>query len=92
MWLERTPSAVVTAYVAMLPRLEAEESLLTANRISMGGGQLKPDVAARIERHWHDQITPRAETPAPRRPDPAALRALGFAVRKVRRPKRRKAS
>lgn len=40
-WLERTPSAVFSAFSRMIPRIEAHESRLGANVVAVGHG-IKP--------------------------------------------------
>lgn len=78
-WLDGFPRAVVWAHVAMLPRIEAGESLLAVERIAVavGGG-------ADTIRAW--QRVAHVETARVRRATPADLKALGFGYRKV--PKR----
>jgi len=81
----RTPSAIVLALLAMQPRLEAEESILAANRIAVGGGKLKAEDARRIAQHW--SAAANDEQVAKAAPDANALRAAGIAVRTVKRKK-----
>jgi hypothetical protein len=40
-WLDKTPSAVVAAFSAMIPRLSAHESRTRANEVAIGRG-IKP--------------------------------------------------
>lgn len=88
-WLAEIPQAVVNAHVAMLPRLDAEESLLAAMRVGVGSGSLKKDAAQSIQREWSRRAnrTPRL-SPFSTLPPPHKVGAKGFGVRKV--PKRRK--
>jgi hypothetical protein len=52
MWLERLPIRIVRDFAEMLPRLQAEESLLTADRVALGAGTLKQDAARELGRRW----------------------------------------
>lgn len=46
-WLERTPQCIVHAHLEMLPRLEAEESLVSAHATAIGGA-----MAGSKRREW----------------------------------------
>jgi len=85
MWLTRMPSALVRACLQMLPRLEAEESVLAANRYKVGSGTLPKEQHDAIAGAWEQQ----ADRPRPKA-DPSALVAHGFQVRKVKGRKRSK--
>jgi hypothetical protein len=67
----------------MLPRLQAEESFLTAERTVIGSGTLEPSVARATTRRW-SQATGRAVARAAQA-SPAALGAIGIGVRHVPR-------
>lgn len=81
-----TPIALVNACIAMLPRLEAEESIVTSNRIAHGSGRLERGQALRLAREWSraaDEGRPGAR-PVPVTPD--ILEAAGIGVRVVTAP------
>jgi hypothetical protein len=80
--LTTIPTAVVMAGMRMLPRLQAEESITEANRIAFGNGKLTEEAAAQMARQWSTAARPDA---APAKPQPMALAARGFTVRKVKR-------
>ena len=46
------PTRLLSAYLQMLPPLQAEQSLLDATRIAVGTGSLKKGVGERIMRGW----------------------------------------
>jgi len=88
-WLADTPTIVVSTAAAMLPRLEAEESVAMANRIGMGTGSLTEEDQKALSREWAAR-TAQPDAPAST-PNPAPLAQMGFAVRripKVRTPKK----
>lgn len=80
------PIPLLRAHLAMLPRLEAEESLVTVERLAVGTGSLKTAVRSRILDSWAKAARPLA---VQRPTDPATRRALaaaaGIGVRVVRR-------
>lgn len=51
-WLTAVPMCVLSALVAMLPRLESEESLLAAMRTAVGGGTLRQCDSQRVREGW----------------------------------------
>lgn len=75
-----TPIAVIRSSAAMMPRLEAEESLLAAQRASVGSGTLKADDAKAIVRRWTEAARPDRR---PQAADPGALAAIGIGVQAV---------
>jgi hypothetical protein len=81
----RMPTCLVIALLTMQPRLEAEESLLAANRIAVGGGKMKSADSGRLLREWAGAAHPEAPNP---KPDAGVLQAAGFAVRRVKRVKK----
>lgn len=86
-WLATMPIAVVRAYQAMLPRLEAQESLTAAQRTSVGTGRYKPEEAQRLIRAWQRRSVSETSTPAAALADPAAqgsgLGRMGIAAHRV---------
>jgi len=84
MWLAQTPTALVLSSYARIPALEAEQSILTVNRISMASGNMKAEVAASLGQRWNALISGES---AIAKPDPHVLRQHGFAVRTFQRPK-----
>ena len=77
-WLAETPRAVVRAHLLMLPRIGAEESLLTAQRIAVGTGSLKADACRDLMRDWLRVAS--AGQPLKRAVSRASLRAMGKAA------------
>lgn len=78
------PLWLVRAYLAMLPRLTAEESLQAAERTAMGSGALKKSAYQSVHRRWvraaaHGMTRPVRPRGAV---DPAALAAMGIGVRR----------
>lgn len=78
------PIPLLQSHLTALPRLEAEESLLEAERIAVGSGSLKPDPRADVVAAWRD----RAEVKVVRRPrdrasHAAQLAAAGIGIRVV---------
>ncbi len=71
------PMALVRAYLAMLPRLTAEETLAASTAVALGSGTLKnPDqVEGALMR-----VVRGDRKPAARVRDPAALAAMGIGV------------
>ena len=55
--------AVIEAYAAELPKLEAHESLRRMTEIAVGTGSVKPEESRRIVRSWEGQ----ADREPPRR-------------------------
>lgn len=86
-WLAETPVSVVQACMAMLPRLEAQESLQAANRYKVGSGKLPKEQHDALAREWEQQA--HAGRPKPKA-DPSVLAAHGFAIRRVKGKKRSK--
>jgi hypothetical protein len=79
-----TPLAIVRASSRMLPRLEAEESLLATQRTAVGTGSLSKDDRQAVVRRWARQVDIPA-TQAVRTKDPGALAAMGIGLRQARR-------
>ena len=83
------PTAIVRSSIAMLPRLQAEESILAVNRTALGSGSLAKDDARALSRTWSKAANGGQEQPAIRisTDDPAKLKDLGIGVKrgKVRR-------
>ncbi len=66
-----------------LPRLEAEESLMAAQRTALGSGTLTRQAAARLDRQLVDQARGTGRRPAVSlRPDQAAALGIGYVVTK----------
>jgi hypothetical protein len=70
------PLAVIRAFVAMLPRLEAEEALKTAQRVSVGTGATKNGRA--VIRGW--ERAARGGRSRAVKPTPDQLADLGIGV------------
>lgn len=75
------PLALLRASMHMLPRLEAEESILAANRVAMGSGAMKPEDAQRVARGWERQAG--ASLIQPAGSPPRALPHMGLGARPV---------
>jgi hypothetical protein len=78
----------VRSSLAMLPRLEAEESLLAVDRLAVGGGHLERDAMRRTLDRWLMAADPSARSPRRRRvmlASPDALADMGIGVTVVPR-------
>lgn len=88
-WLARTPRGVVRAHLVMLDRLDAQESLLMAQRIAVGTGSLKGNTGRQWAEEW--ALAGRGESaPEPRTgptPPQVVLGRIGIGVRKTRKVK-----
>lgn len=80
-WLERTPVAVLRAYLVMIPRLSGEESVRAANVVAVGSGTLERDDRRSLVASWtnHQRRDRRDTAPT----DPTALASVGIGVRVV---------
>jgi len=81
-WLTAVPCAIVRACLVMMPRLEAEESLLQADRVGIGTGSFEKSTARRILQRW-DELR-RGPAPAAKKATPAALAGAGIGHRTVK--------
>ncbi len=77
------PMGYLRAFVTMRPRLEAEESLLAAQRGSVASGFMKAEDSRRIIRSWETQKGDRPERT--RRATPGQLRDMGISYVEVSR-------
>jgi len=77
LWLTRVPLALVRAHVEMLPRLQAEESLLTARRVAVGSGSMSSKDARSTQADWLRTIEPHTAR-ARQKASPADLAAMGI--------------
>lgn len=82
-----TPIAVIRACAAMMPQLQAEESLLAFQRTAVGSGSLAKDDAQAILRGWERQAFPERPHAVVRNPSRDELRAMGVGVRVVKKVK-----
>ena len=76
-WLSDVPVVVVEAFTAMLPRLQAEESLQEAERMAVGAGNRSKDFTRDVTRRWA------ASAGIRRKAQPATMAdlvAMGFEV------------
>jgi hypothetical protein len=46
------PMWLINSYIEMLPRLQAEESLLEVARIGIGTGSMEKQMRSKIHRQW----------------------------------------
>jgi hypothetical protein len=77
MWLRRVPMVLVESYLAMLPRLEAEEAIDAASRVGVGSGTMSADTSRRLRRTW--ERLAEGNTPRPRlTPSVEQLSVMGF--------------
>lgn len=76
-WLERLPFRIVRACAAMMPRLQAEESLTAVERTAVGTGSLKKEDAQAITRAWARDVAPSSRERV-QRITPEALEAIGI--------------
>ncbi|MBB5987435.1 hypothetical protein [Sphingobium lignivorans] len=72
----------MTAFTAMLPRLDAEERLAAINDRSIAAGAMEPVKARRMIRRLEQAARGGAPRRAPRA-TPAVLEAMGVPVREV---------
>lgn len=81
-WLTETPRRIVRACLAMLPRLQAEESLLAVRRTGLGVGAFARHDARKLTEAW---VAAAHATPSGRRPtqhaSPDILATMGIGVR-----------
>lgn len=75
-WLTKTPIRLVWACAAMLPALQADESILAVQRMAVGSGHLERATAERIIHGW-ERIASRTPEPA-RRARLAPMSARGL--------------
>lgn len=84
------PTPILNAYAEQLPRLSAEESLLSANRIAVGTGSLKKGEGRRVVAGWSRQVDDRRSVVRPKGPSEYAahMAAMGIGVKReqVKRP------
>lgn len=77
-WL-LVPEAVMNAYVAMLPRLEAEQTQRMVNALlAAGGHSMRKDLRAAYLRGLEDQANGGRVLERPMRPRPGQLQRLGL--------------
>ena len=72
--------AIVRACGRMLPRLEAEESILEADRLGVGTRAVRPQAVTETIERWQRTAHPAHTRPRPRRQraNPDTLAALGI--------------
>lgn len=81
-WLYEAPGALVRAFMAMLPRLDAEEALGRASVQALGSGSMKKRDAMKLERQLRRAANGGASVRAAR-PSTAQLAMMGIGVRKA---------
>ena len=81
------PVGIFMAYVEMMPRLTAEESLTAMRRVAMGSGNMEKDVAKGIVREWRQMAAGNQDNrEKPRKTvDRGAMAAAGIKVKAVKR-------
>jgi hypothetical protein len=78
------PIPLLRSHLAALPRLEAEESLLEAERIAVGSATLKPAPRGEVLAAWRDQAGVKVvRRPRDRAAHGAQLAAAGIGIRVV---------
>lgn len=81
------PIPLLRSHLAALPRLEAEESLLAAERIAVGSATLKPAPRDAVVAAWREQAEVRiVRRPKDRAAHGAQLAAAGIGIRVVPKP------
>lgn len=77
------PTPLLNSYAEMAPRLAAEESLLTAERIAVGTGSLRKGVGRRIAHGWERQADQRRIAIRPKGPGEyaATMASVGIGVK-----------
>lgn len=58
-----TPGAIFETSLRMMPRLEAEESILAVNRAAVAAGTMDPSARARLTARWERQALPQPVEP-----------------------------
>jgi hypothetical protein len=85
-WWAEVPVGLMRRYLAMMPRLEAEESFRSANRIAVGTGALSKDASRGVTGAWRAAA---GLSVARRQAAPSLLRHAGIGRRLVPRAARR---
>lgn len=83
-WLCETPSCLVSAFSAMIPRIEAYESQTRANEVAVGHA-IKPGPWVRKQMKEWRQTADGGESRTNKAPSRADLSAVGIGMRKVKR-------
>lgn len=78
-WWTEIPIGTIRAYLAMLPRLDAQESQLAVTRAALGTGSIKPEDARPIMRAW-DELANQGQRQKPVKATLDMLPALGIDV------------
>lgn len=77
---------LVRACSAMLPRLQAEESMLAMTRVAMGTASVEKEARRSILHDWQEAATP-GRTVTRVTPSPDQLRGIGIGVHAVKKTK-----
>jgi len=80
-WLTGIPSALVRAHLIMLPRLRADESLLSMQRTALGSGTMKSGPAHALAAAWVREVRGDGGHEIRPRPSLRALAAIGIGYR-----------
>lgn len=80
-WWTEVPLGLIRRYLAMLPRLEAEESLRAADCVAVGAGVLMPEDRRRLMAAWRAAAGWRASRSTPA--SPGVLQQAGIGTRTV---------
>lgn len=80
------PTPLLNAYAEMLPRLIAEESLLTSERVAVGSGSLKRGQGRQIAQGWMRQTDRPRDVIRPKSKEMyhAQMAMAGIGVKKVK--------
>ncbi len=78
-WLDDTPQVVFHAAIEKMPQLEAEESMLTANRTAIGTGSVEADAARRMTAAW-ERAANGGRRPLVAKATPEMLRSMGIGL------------
>lgn len=70
------PMRDLKALIAAMPAIEAEESLLTVQRLFVGSGNMKPQVSQPILDGWKELMGGASAEPIEKRSTPAAMLAF----------------
>ncbi|MDP3720764.1 MAG: hypothetical protein Q8T13_23630 [Acidobacteriota bacterium] len=85
-WLFRVPIGVIRAYVGMLPKLRARDSLLEVQRLGVGTGSFKKDDQKSIQRDWREAADLRSAGKSNRVvATPEQLGSMGIAMRRPKK-------
>lgn len=78
LWLSSIPIGITQACVNAIPKLQAEESLIERDRISVGTGSLKPQKSREIQDGWIRAVQSKDREKRPASPSELASMGIGY--------------